>query len=134
MEMSIRCARWWVVVVVLTWLVGCGHNGPTRYDMSGKVTFQGQPVPSGTIAFEPVEGGIGGGHAFIEDGKYDTSESGRGHLGGQHKVRISGNTGELINPNDPDSDRVPLFSPYETTIDLPGKSGPMDFEVPANQK
>jgi hypothetical protein len=34
---------------------GCGQEGISRYEISGTVTFQGQPVPEGNIAFEPVD-------------------------------------------------------------------------------
>ena len=36
---------------------------------SGKVTFQGSPVPVGMISFEPMEPGIGGGFAPIKNGE-----------------------------------------------------------------
>jgi hypothetical protein len=32
---------------------GCGPDGPSRYSISGSVTFQGKPVPVGFIKFEP---------------------------------------------------------------------------------
>ena len=29
---------------------GCGKEGPKRYEISGKVTFNGAPLPAGTIS------------------------------------------------------------------------------------
>ena len=36
-------------------LTGCsGSTGPATIKISGKVTYQGQPVSTGTISFQPV--------------------------------------------------------------------------------
>jgi len=63
------CFRWagaFLVWPLLLALVGCGRGGGT---VSGKVTFNGQPVPSGTVTFVSADG-----HAFPtiiqEDGSY----------------------------------------------------------------
>ncbi len=122
---------WAVLAGALLLAAGCGHDGPRRYDLSGNVTFRGQPVPSGTISFDPVEAGTGGGFAFIVDGAYDTADGGRGHLGGEHLVRITGDTGKLINPDNPDLGTVLLFPTYETTLDLPARRDRRDFDIPA---
>jgi hypothetical protein len=121
-----------LLLLPIVCLVGCGQDGPQRYRLSGAVTFQGKPVPEGNIAFEPVEGEVGGGYAFISQGKYDTAAAGRGHLGGPHRVRIVGYTGELVDPSNPDSGSPPLFDAYETTMELPAESTTIDFQVPAD--
>ena len=41
------------LVAALLLAAGCGEAGPARYHVSGKVTFNGQPVPAGQIVFEP---------------------------------------------------------------------------------
>ncbi len=120
-----------LIPLAIACVLGCGQEGPQRDRLSGTVTLQGKPVPEGNIAFEPVEGEVGGGYAFISEGKYDTSGGGRGHLGGEHRVRIVGYTGELADPSNPDSGSPPLFDAYETTMELPADSTTMDFEVPA---
>jgi hypothetical protein len=130
--MAIRCPATIGVLLVLAAAAGCGQSGPTRYHLSGKVVFQGQPVPEGTISFEPLQGDAGGGFAFIRSGRYDTAGDGRGHLGGEHRVRITGTTGKPVRPGDPDSGSADLFSPYETTADLSAKLSSLDFEVPAD--
>lgn len=134
MRLCIRWCQWLAVAVAVTCLTGCGQDGPKRYEISGTVTFQGQPVPEGNISFEPVDGETGGGYAFIRDGKYDTSQEGRGHLGGNHRVQITGFTGQLADPGNPDSGSPALFPPYETTVDLPTRTETKDFEVPASQE
>lgn len=119
-------------VVALLCMAGCGQQGPRRYDLSGEITHEEAPVPMGEITFDPTEEGVSGGYAAIEDGQYDTTGQGRGHLGGSHTVRIYGFTG-YVDPEDPDSGRIPMFPPYETILELPEKTSTMDFEVPGEE-
>src|SRR5262249_42906613 len=49
-------------------LTGCG--GPTLYTVSGTVTYNGEPIPEGYIAFVPVGPGRGGG-GTITNGSYE---------------------------------------------------------------
>jgi hypothetical protein len=120
-------------VVLIVSLAGCGKDGPERYRMSGTVTFEGQPVVSGTISFEPAEKGTGGGYAHIMNGTYDTELDGRGHLGGPHSVQIAG-FGEPKESDHPDDDvvAVPMFDPISFTEDLPTESTTRNFELPLN--
>lgn len=122
------CWRWLALAAIVA-AAGCGPGGPKRYSLSGQITFDGNPVPMGDISFDPVEPGIGGGFAPIKDGRFDTNVEGRGHLGGSHRVHIVGFKG-WVDPDDPDKGAIPMFPPYETTIDLPTKGSTMDFEVP----
>ena len=50
-----------VLSVVSVCLMGCGsappYEGPTRYPLKGKVTYAGEPVDGGSIAFLPQEDG-----------------------------------------------------------------------------
>jgi hypothetical protein len=39
-----------------TWSLGCQGQRATRYAVEGTVTFDGKPVPSGVIRFEPASG------------------------------------------------------------------------------
>lgn len=108
-------------------LAGCGGRGDEtrRFDLSGAVTFDGRPVPAGTILFEPdsSQGNKGpAGFAKIADGRFNTAASGKGTIGGPHVVRITG------------SDKATLFSDYVTQADLPKEKSTKDFEVPASAK
>jgi len=50
---------------------GCGGtDGPQTYDVSGKVTFDGTPLPQGEIAFRPTDGKGQSYGGQIENGKY----------------------------------------------------------------
>jgi hypothetical protein len=119
-----------LVLIALVVTFGC-TPGERIYQLSGKVTYAGKPVPTGNIIFEPDNnaGNKGGsGFAKIKDGHYDTSIlEGHGVSGGPHIVRIQGLDGivrgELLNG-------IPLFQEYVTTADLPKGSGTKDFDVP----
>ena len=100
-------------------------------NISGNVTWNGQPVAAGAITFEPLDMAdrLGDGFAHIRNGEFDASVDRRGHFGGPHKVIITGSWGRLIDPRNPDSGTRPLFTPYETTVNLPKKRSTQDFSV-----
>ncbi|MBA2115569.1 hypothetical protein [Bremerella alba] len=130
MKYQLKLSLTALAIMSLVSLTGCGSsNEIERHHLSGKVTFQGKPVPVGMISFEPSGNGIGGGFAPIRDGEYDTAEDGRGHLGGVSMVRISGFDG-IANPSNPDAPPNPLFSSVETTVTLPDSTDEMDFSLP----
>jgi hypothetical protein len=68
--------------------VGCS-KGSDRASVSGKVTFDGQPVASGQIAFEPRGTGRLG-IAQIADGAYKMAAE-QGPTPGEYVVRITAN-------------------------------------------
>ncbi|MFG0335766.1 MAG: hypothetical protein ACF8TS_20595, partial [Maioricimonas sp. JB049] len=49
-----------LVALAVFGLAGCGdgpaYDGPTRFPLSGRVTFKGEPVASGMISFVPEDG------------------------------------------------------------------------------
>ena len=77
-------------------IAGCSQqDGPTRYDVTGVVNYAGKPVPVGFVTFIPNtdKGNKGpGGGADVKDGKYDTA-SGKGMVGGPHKIKVVGFAG-----------------------------------------
>ncbi len=61
-----RCG--WMVLLLL--LAGCSSSNGT---ITGKVTYQGKPLPSGTVTFVPEKGGsavVG----VIQDGEYKATK------------------------------------------------------------
>jgi hypothetical protein len=71
-------------------LCGCGRNydGPERYPLSGKVSYDGEPVDAGTISFLPAGGAdirISGGE--IVNGAYSVPQE-RGANAGTYRVEI----------------------------------------------
>jgi hypothetical protein len=78
--------------------VGCGSGeepNPATVPVQGKVTYQGQPVPKGTITFQPAGGRPAVGE-IQPDGTYHLSTFGEkdGAIPGAHKVMILANTGD----------------------------------------
>lgn len=105
---------------------GCGGDGLNRLDLTGQVTYKGQPVPYGTISFRPdhSKGGTGPtGFARIEDGQYDTSGEGKAAMVGPVKVFIEGAVSK-------EPMAASLFPMYRTSIDVNGEKDQFDFEVP----
>jgi hypothetical protein len=135
---------------VLVALAGCSRSGPTRFDLSGTVTYDGKPVPVGFIVLNPdVAGGRGlgssaksagnpgpGAQADIRDGKYQT-RLGQGTIGGPHVASIFGFDGKPYETaKDPQGNPItnpmgkPLFKTAAIKADLPKQTSVFDFVVP----
>lgn len=57
-----------VCVVIALLLTGCGRSGPAKYPVSGTITFNGAPLPDGSIVFMPV-------------GQHESADAGTIHAG-----------------------------------------------------
>ncbi len=67
---------------------GCGDGGPERAVVSGTVTYQGQPLPKGTIRFLPAKDNkVPMSGAMIVEGKYKADKRGGVPIG-THRVVI----------------------------------------------
>lgn len=113
---------------------GCGgQEGPKRYHVSGQVTWQGNPVPAGTVTFTPdVRKGNSGpqGAAPIRNGRYDTRDAGgRGTTGGPQIVSVRGFDGSPPTETDPLGRQ--LFAEHQAEHDLPKENTTLDLAVPA---
>jgi hypothetical protein len=56
--------------VLCTACAGCGDDEAPKYDVSGEVTLQGQPLQSGTVSFFPADGQGPTAGAVITAGRY----------------------------------------------------------------
>lgn len=58
--------------VFLLLLTGCGgaSDAPTQVKVEGTVTFDGEPLPAGSIVFDPADGKGGSSAGGIENGKF----------------------------------------------------------------
>jgi hypothetical protein len=113
---------------------GCGPAGAKRYELSGKITWAGRPIPAGLIYFDPdIAGGVDGpqGYAIIEKGQYDTRKGGGGHGGGKYLIRLVALDGV---PGPEAALGRPLFPEYSWPEDLPEADGQKDFDIPADVK
>ena len=80
-----------VLLVLLAGLLlaGCGRSGPERYEVSGSVSFAGEKIAEGAIAFTPIGNTKGprvGGN--IQQGQYHIDRNG-GPVAGRHRVEIT---------------------------------------------
>lgn len=119
---------------IIVFTVGCGRTtGPARYDLSGSITYDGKPVPAGSIVFAPdtSKGNDGpGASADIKDGVYRLGP-GRGMIGGPHVARISGFDGKPIQDG-PIVNALgkPLFANVQISIDLPKQATTHNIDIP----
>lgn len=129
-------ARYVAVMLTIWAACGCGPSEPTRYDLSGKVTYKNMPVPAGQIIFTPDgdKGNAGPGtSAEIKDGQFQTPKD-RGTIGGPHVIMVHGFDGKAIPiPGDPNKNvnpnGTPIFPPARMERDLPKQAGTQNFEV-----
>jgi hypothetical protein len=130
------CSCLLAAILLACTMLGCGNRGASRFDVSGKVTFQGKLVPAGKILFLPdTEKGNSGpaGAAEIRDGVYNTAKKGKGTSGGPQLVVISGYDGKAV-PGDEMNIGKQLFPEYRTSVDLPRETTTKDFDVPAARR
>lgn len=122
-----------LLFAMTVFLTGCGsgNQGPQRYDISGTVTYQGQPVTRGTITFSPnMDKGNEGPVAMsqIIEGKYDTRSAGaKSPIAGELLVHVEGYGPPLPNEEVP----KPLFKTYVMEFSMPKKNQQLDIDVPA---
>jgi hypothetical protein len=88
--MNISSAHFRIVVLLagcLSVAIGCGKADP-RGAVSGEVIYNGNPVETGMVSFEPTEAVITPRTVVIEKGKYRLDEAG-GLKPGAYCVRIT---------------------------------------------
>jgi len=107
---------------------GCSDHGPRRFPIEGRVTYDGVPVPAGSIRFEPdAAGGNHGpvGYAAILSGSYSTSHLGKGVLKGPLVAYVTGGPAR-----DPQAEFPKLwFVEYRKTLTLEPKPGATMFDI-----
>jgi hypothetical protein len=125
-----------VLAVMSFTSAGCGKQ--TRFDITGQVTFDGRPVPAGTVTFIPAgkrQAEAGTGFARIHAGRFATRE-GRSPGSGPHRVMVNGcdgvpfesRLGDVVDKHPMGKD---LFTSHVVEVDLPAKSGfVLDIAVP----
>ena len=109
---------------------GCGRDdGPQRYNLSGNISYEGEPIRGGWIVFAPESGP--GATANIEDGKYATRE-GWGTVGGIHTIEVVALGGVALPDSKADGGMnaagKTMFS-YKFTKDIPKDTTNWDIEI-----
>jgi len=102
------CSLGWIGFALLAAWIGCG--GPPKGQVSGKVTFRGQPVTEGKVTFLPLGAGQPAEADLQSDGSYRVQTIDGGLVVGDYQV--------LINP------------PVVLVDTDPGKSPPSPMEKP----
>jgi hypothetical protein len=100
-EIAFVFCRTWTVAATAGLFIGvisgCSESveRPKTFPIGGKVTYKGQPVPKGTVTFQPDQGSPAVGE-LQSDGSYklSTFSPGDGALPGHHKVFIIANTAD----------------------------------------
>ncbi len=121
---------------------GCGASGPTRYEVSGKVTLKGQPLDDGIIEFLPEDNQGTKSGAQILNGAYRIPKD-KGLAAGKYRVVLyagDGTTGggnaEPSGPDQPGGvpgkERIPPQFNEKTTLVREVKAGSttFDFDIP----
>ncbi|MBN9120162.1 MAG: hypothetical protein J0I06_13530 [Planctomycetes bacterium] len=133
-----RAARLVLLLPVFLCALCAGCGGGNVYRVSGKVTFQGKPVPAGKIYFIPdgSKGNTGPtGYADIKNGEYDTGAPGGSHApAGPVIIAVEGQDPSApLEKKDKTSEDVAvkvLFPRYEVPAELPKEKSTKDVEVP----
>lgn len=132
MDFGRRTALVGITAVLATWVAGCGPRRPTRYQVTGSVTYAGKPVPHGMVSFQPDLAtnpkGLQG-MATIADGRYVTGEVAGGVPKGRYRVIAYGFDGQNRSEILPDGKR--LFDEYSFEWECPGGPQVLDIDVPA---
>jgi hypothetical protein len=128
--LSLRMAMATILLASAALLPACSRrDGPTRHTLSGKATFDGQPIPFGRILLQPDgEAGNSGpaGVAEISNGSYRTRAD-AGHIGGPHILTVTATDGTRPSSDDIDNS---LFPPFQIKVTLPAENGKHDLDVP----
>lgn len=120
---------------------GCGqkeYTGVQRFPLSGRVTYDGQPIDVGSISFLPQSASQRVSGGSIENGTYSVPEA-RGANAGTHRIEIrwqkltgkkvhDPRAGELV---DERAEGLPpkFHTDSELTAEVPSPSNTYDFDL-----
>ena len=130
-----------VLAFITVWTLGCGKTDPGVYEVSGTVTFNGNPVGDGEILFYPdtQKGNSGrGGYATITNGEFTTMKD-RGVVGGPYILEVSALPEGFVESTEDENKNFPsskymLFPVQRLNYDLPKENTTLDIVVPAGKK
>ncbi|MFI4876263.1 MAG: hypothetical protein ACIALR_13020 [Blastopirellula sp. JB062] len=143
LSFALRAATQGAILGIFCLLIGgCGSQpeGEPRFRVSGKITFQGNPIPAGLVTFSP-DASLGNrgsqGVARIENGQFDTGgDGGKGALAGPQVVKVIGSDGKPYSDDAgiESAEGKPLFAPWETKLEVKEEDVTIDIEVPQSAK
>jgi hypothetical protein len=110
--------------------LGCTSKPPVS-NLSGKVTFKGEPVPAGFIVFSPDvgQGNLGANQVLqIKDGVYDSAKlNPPGINPGVYIIEIAGFNGK-VEPFYGQGKQI--FNPVKDSFTIPDGTSTKDFVIP----
>jgi hypothetical protein len=121
-----------IIICFIITAIGCTPAGPKRYQVSGTVTFDGQPVTEGEIRFSPdnTKGNTGPqGYAAIENGKFKTLKE-TGIITGPMFATVTA-VGPAVtdDKNDGSSSRKIIFENWNHSFEMPAKPYVLDLNI-----
>lgn len=111
-------------------VAGCRESGRPCYHVSGSVTFDGKPVPAGTVGFVPLGSSSDSqpyGFCEIKAGRYE-SHTGKSPGSGRYRVIVAGGDGvpyqtKIANVVEEHPHGKALFPTHVVEVDLPPRHG-----------
>lgn len=106
-----------LLLLFVACLAGCGDGKPPTYELSGTVTFDGKPIPEGSIMFRPSDNRSATATTQIVDGKYSLKLP-----AGQKSVMVEAS--QFVGPVDktmgqrPRDQYIPFKYNVETTLTM----------------
>ncbi len=89
-QMAIHWVSFGAGAIVALAIAGCGKQAPPIAPVTGKVTYEGKPLPGRAVIHFMSEGGFGSSCELQPDGTFRLgSEYGKGILPGNYKVSIA---------------------------------------------
>lgn len=135
MNRSISKGMWALGSVAILFIVGC-NKGPSRYDVSGTATFDGQPIPLGAIVLNAdTQSGNSGpqGRVEIRDGKISTKR-GMGTVGGAQWLQLMASDGHMYKDHEGTRQQGKvLFDMIHQKIELPPRDVVLNIRVASTQ-
>lgn len=132
---SLRAYPGGILALAVLFLAGCGaEKSSDLFSVSGNISYDGKPLPKGSISFEPDSSKNNqgpGATAGIKDGKYEMMP-GKGISGGAYVLTITGYDGVPVASGEGgmDPNGKVLFESYKTSVDFPREDTQHDIEVP----
>jgi hypothetical protein len=124
------------LVILCLALAGCGMgDGLERYPVNGTVTFEGKPVQTGAVFFEPTASvGTVAPTVYLplRGGRYDAGKE--GPVAGKYVVKVAGwDESKKQVDSDGVTHTAQLFQDYQFEVQIPPPNNTLDIEVPASQ-
>lgn len=123
-----------LVVASAVLLAGCGYGDarPDMFPVTGTISYGGKPVPAGYVMLKP-DGSVGNdglqAYAEISDGRFDTSDRGKGVTGGAYEITVHG-----FHKPEGKTPPAPLFNPYTRKLDISPETDVIELEVPVSDQ